>query len=120
MLNRKKCAVYAMICMVIIIAVLPVLSACGGVKESEFDVVQNEVSEYLADRAGNMKVSDLHMAIVDGDAPYIVNLRKPEDYTKSDLIRWLIVLIKLILMLRYMCTAIPGNHRLRLHLCYRC
>lgn len=83
MLNRKRCSACAMICMVIILIVLPILSACGGVKESEFDVVQNEVSEYLSDRAGNVKASDLHMAIVDGDAPYIVSIRKSEDYAKG-------------------------------------
>jgi rhodanese-related sulfurtransferase len=73
-----------MICVAIILIVLLMLSACGGgVKESEFDVVKNEVSTYISDRAGNTKASNLQMAIVEGDAPYIVSVRSSEDYSKG-------------------------------------
>ncbi|GAG21579.1 unnamed protein product, partial [marine sediment metagenome] len=49
-------------------------------EKSEFDVVKDAVAAYLADKAGNMKASDLHMKIAEGDAPYIVSLRTAEDY----------------------------------------
>ena len=84
---------------------MPLLSACGGGEEpspepapapspepeptpapapaAEFDVVKDAVAAYLTDKAGNMKASDLHMKIAEGDAPYIASLRKPEDYAKG-------------------------------------
>jgi len=85
---------------------MPLLSACGGGEEpapapapapapspepapapapavAEFDVVKDAVAGYLADKAGNMPAADLHMKIAEGDAPYIVSLRKAEDYAKG-------------------------------------
>jgi len=50
---------------------------------AEFDVVKDAVADYLADKAGNVKASDLNMRIAEGDAPYIVSLRKAEDYAKG-------------------------------------
>jgi rhodanese-related sulfurtransferase len=80
---------------------MPILSACGGgeetttaaptttsptttvVEKSEFDVVKAAVAAYLTSPASNMKASDLHMAIAEGDAPYIVSLRSAADYAKG-------------------------------------
>ena len=49
-------------------------------EKNEFDVVKDAVADYLTDKAGNMKASDLQMKIAEGDAPYIVSLRSAEDY----------------------------------------
>ncbi len=79
---------------------MPMLSACGGEEEpapapapspepepapavAEFDVVKDAVADYLADKAGNMPASDLHMMVAEGDAPYIVSLRSAADYAKG-------------------------------------
>jgi len=85
---------------------MPLLSACGGgepappapapapsstvpsattpvAEKTEFEVVKASVAEYLTHIAGNMKAADLHMKIAEGDAPYIVSLRKAEDYAKG-------------------------------------
>ena len=81
---------------------IPLLSACGGEEEptptpspgpeptpspapaiAETDVVKDAVVAYLADKAGNMKAADLHMKVAEGDAPYIISLRKAEDYAKG-------------------------------------
>lgn len=70
---------------------VPLLSACGGEEtpapilaptpeKSEFDVVNDAVTNYLADKAGNMNASDLHMKLAEGDVPYIVSLRTAENY----------------------------------------
>ena len=74
---------------------MPLLSACGGeeettspttpspttvAEETEFNVVKDAVAAYLTDMAGNMKASDLHMKIAEGDAPYIVSLRSADNY----------------------------------------
>ncbi|MBL7165766.1 MAG: rhodanese-like domain-containing protein [Dehalococcoidales bacterium] len=75
------------------------LNACGGAEEvkqveekpvtttvvevSEFEVVKDAAAEYLTAPAGNMKASDLFMAIAEGDAPYIVSLRSATDYAKG-------------------------------------
>jgi len=84
-----------------LLSVVPLLSACGGAEtppttetpteietpttapapeQSEFDIVQAAVKAYLADKAGNMKASDLHMSIVEGDAPSIVSIRSADHY----------------------------------------
>ena len=89
----------ATICLIVLLIALPLLSACGGAQEpapttpttpqtpvaetSEFEVVKNAVAAYLPDKAGNMKASDLQMKIAEGDAPYIVSVRKAEDYAKG-------------------------------------
>jgi len=79
---------------------MPVLTACGGGEEtttqptatsptttvaekSEFDIVKAVIADYLTSPASNMKASDLHMAIAEGDAPYIVSLRSTADYAKG-------------------------------------
>jgi len=81
---------------------MPLLSACGGGGETttattspttsptttvaevvEFDVVKGAVADYLPNKAGNMQASDLHLAIAEGDAPYIVSLRSAADYAKG-------------------------------------
>ena len=94
--------VSAVIILLALLVTLPLLSACGGEEEpipapapapvpapapapekSEFDTVKAAVADYLADKAGNTKASDLHMRIAEDDAPYIVSLRKPEDFAKG-------------------------------------
>jgi rhodanese-related sulfurtransferase len=50
---------------------------------AEFDVVKDAVADYLTHVAPNMKASDLHMAILEGDAPYIVSLRSAADYANG-------------------------------------
>lgn len=97
---RSNVTIVAII--VALLVVMPLLSACGGEEAAseptageetnateetapaeetaEFDVVKDAVANYLTDRAGNMKAADLHMKIAEGDAPYIVSVRKAEDY----------------------------------------
>lgn len=85
------------------LTVTPILTGCGGGEEDtetttttttttdtntqtevdEFEVVLDAVSDYMTQRAGNMKASDLQMRIAEGDAPYIVSLRSAEDYAKG-------------------------------------
>ena len=48
---------------------------------SEFDIVRDAVTDYLADKAGNIKAADLHTRITDGAAPYIVRIRSADDFT---------------------------------------
>jgi rhodanese-related sulfurtransferase len=82
---------------------IPLLSSCGGeepvpepapteapvpageevVEAAEFDAVKTAVAAYLGNIAPNIKASDLKIAIAEGDAPYIVSLRKAEDYAKG-------------------------------------
>jgi len=92
--------VIAVISLLLLLAAVPLLSACGpGAPEEdevvteeeeeevvteeevlEFDVVQDAVAGYLTDRAGNMKAADLYMMIAEDDAPYIVSIRSAADY----------------------------------------
>jgi len=100
--------VSTIILMALLVA-LPLLSACGGAEapapttptpapttpapapttpapapaKAEFAVVKDAVAAYLTHKAGNIKASDLHMKIAEGEAPYIVSLRKAEDYAKG-------------------------------------
>jgi rhodanese-related sulfurtransferase len=100
MLNKKWPGVFTVILLLIVLAVMPILTGCGGGEESttgtttptttteteeveEFGVVRDAVDAYLADRAANMKASDLNLAIAEGDAPYIVSLRSADDYAKG-------------------------------------
>jgi rhodanese-related sulfurtransferase len=86
--------------LLLVLAVTPILTGCGGDEKEteattittttttqtevkEFDVVKGAVKDYLADRAGNTKASDLHMKIAEGDSPYIVSIRSAEDYAKG-------------------------------------
>jgi rhodanese-related sulfurtransferase len=91
--------VAASIILLSLLVAAPLLSACGGgepappapaptpapetpafvAEKAEIDVVRAAVADYLTHRAGNMKASDLQMKIAEGDAPYIVSLRSPED-----------------------------------------
>ncbi|MFC1946855.1 rhodanese-like domain-containing protein [Chloroflexota bacterium] len=82
--------------LLLVLTVTPILTGCGGDEKEtettttettttqtevkEFDVVKDAVKTYLADRAGNMKASDLHLSIAEGNAPYIVSLRSADDY----------------------------------------
>ena len=96
MLVKSWMKVFAVISLLLLLVTVPVLSACGGgaaVEEEEevvteeevdeFSIVQDAVADYLPDKAGNTKASDLNMMIAEGDAPYIVSLRKAEDYAKG-------------------------------------
>lgn len=86
--------------LLLVLAVTPILTGCGGGEEEtettttttttttqtevdEFEVVQDAVADYMTQRAGNMKASDLQMSIAEGNAPYIVSLRSAEDYAKG-------------------------------------
>ena len=99
---RLYSGVVAIIILLALLVSMPLLSACGGTEPApttpstpttpttppaaeaaEFDIVKDAVAAYLADRAGNTNASDLHMMIAEGDAPYIVSLRKAEDYAKG-------------------------------------
>ncbi len=98
----------AAISLIVLLLTLPLLSACGAEETapttapaaptttapaaptttvteevSEFNVVRDAVAAYLTNRAGNVKASDLHMQIVEGNAPYIVSLRSADDYAKG-------------------------------------
>ena len=89
----------AAIWLIVLLLTLPLLSACGAeetaptapstptattpAEVSEFDVVKDAVAAYLANPAGNIKASDLHMKIAEGEAPYIVSLRNADDYAKG-------------------------------------
>jgi rhodanese-related sulfurtransferase len=56
-------------------------TACAEKAEkTEFDVVKDAITEYLPNKAGELKASDLHEEIASGEAPYIADLRKPEHY----------------------------------------
>jgi len=84
-----------------LLVAMPLLSACGGgepapsapaptpstpapvAEKAEIDVVKDAAAAYLADKAGNMSASDLKIKIAESDAPYIVSLRKAEDYARG-------------------------------------
>ncbi len=104
MRNKTWPGVFTVILLLIVLTVMPILTGCGGGEETsnetttttttttttsetqavdEFDVVRDAVDAYLADRAGNIKASDLYMAIAEGDAPYIVSLRSADDYANG-------------------------------------
>jgi rhodanese-related sulfurtransferase len=96
MLVKPWMRMFVVISLLLLLIAAPVLSACGGgtaVEEEEeevveervgeFEIVRDAVAEYLPNKAGNLKASDLHMMIVDGFAPYIVSLRSAEDYAKG-------------------------------------
>jgi rhodanese-related sulfurtransferase len=79
---------------VLLLFALPMLSACNGgngeqeeeeeeeeeEEVSEFDIVMEAVEAYLADKAGNMKASDLFLLIAEDNAPYIVSVRSAAHY----------------------------------------
>jgi len=87
--------------LMLLLLTVPLLSACSGnatpVEEktttttttttteevSEFDVVKDAVADYLKNKASNIKAADLHMAIAEDNAPYIVSLRSAADYAKG-------------------------------------
>ncbi len=84
--------------LLVLLTALPILSACGGeeieteveVEEvvteeeaEEFDIVKDAVADYLTDKAGLIMASDLHMMIVEDDAPYIVSVQSAENYAKG-------------------------------------
>lgn len=93
----------SVIILLALLLAIPMLSACGGDEEptttptasptptatapapekAEFDVVKAAVANYLASPTPNIKAADLNIRIAEGDAPYIVSLRKAEDYAKG-------------------------------------
>jgi rhodanese-related sulfurtransferase len=98
MRNNTWSSIVTIIILLVVLTVTPILTGCvGGDKAApettttttteteveEFDVVRDAVDAYLADKAGNMKSSDLLMSIVDDTAPYIVSLRSAEDYARG-------------------------------------
>ncbi len=99
---RLWSSIGTIIILLALLLAMPLLTACGGEEEPapapapepepapapapaavEYDVVKDAVADYLTNIAGNMKASDLYMAIAEGDAPYIVSLRKADDYAKG-------------------------------------
>jgi len=56
------------------------LTACAEAEKTEFDVVKDAITEYLPNKAGELKAADLKAEIDAGKAPYIADLRKPEHY----------------------------------------
>jgi rhodanese-related sulfurtransferase len=85
------------ICVVLLLSTMPILTACGGgggeqeeeqeqeeeeeeEEASEFEIVLEAAQDYWANRAANMKASDLYLAITEGNEPYIVDLRSATDY----------------------------------------
>lgn len=89
------------ITLLVLLVGMPLLSACGGGEETtaspttsspattsqasvaEFDVVKDAVADYLANMAQHIKASDLHMQIVENNAPYIVSIRSSENHAKG-------------------------------------
>ena len=87
----------------LVLFTLPLIGACGGdgdtveptpttvTEVDEFEVVQEAVADYLADKAdgkngGNLAAVDLYALLNDGDEdndPYIVSLRSAADYAKG-------------------------------------
>ncbi|HEY41421.1 MAG TPA: rhodanese-like domain-containing protein [Dehalococcoidia bacterium] len=79
---------------VLLLFTMPMLTACGGgdgeqeeeeeeeeeEEASEFEIIMEAIEDYLADKAGNMSASDLHVRIAEDDAPYIVSIRSAADY----------------------------------------
>ena len=94
--------VATIIMLLALLVALPLLSACGGgeapapaptappstpttptapvTEKAEFDVVKDAVADYLTHMAPHIMASDLHMKIVEGDAPYIVSIRSAENH----------------------------------------
>ena len=94
-MRSKFISTFATTILLVMLLTLPLLTACGSPEpdtpitppeqeqeqeESEFDIVRDAVADYLADPAGNINASDLHMKIAEGDAPYIVSIRSAGDY----------------------------------------
>ena len=98
--------VVAVISLALSFVALPLLSACGGVVNAEpapkpqlefaptlasdmsgFDVIQAAVGRYLASGSSwNIKAEDLFLLLNDddeGNDPFIISVRKPEDYAKG-------------------------------------
>jgi rhodanese-related sulfurtransferase len=87
----------------LVLFTLPVIGACGDgedaveptpttvVQVDEFEVVQEAVADYLADKAdgkngGNLPATDLYALLNDGDTdndPYIASVRSAADYAKG-------------------------------------
>jgi rhodanese-related sulfurtransferase len=83
-----------------LLASIPALSACGGesttssppststatsstppvAAKAEFDVVKDAVADYLTHMAQHIAASDVHMRIVEDNAPYIVSIRSAENH----------------------------------------
>ena len=79
--------------------VTPFLTGCDGDEKEtetttttttqtevdEFDVVKDAVSDYLTNMAQHIPASDIHMRILEDDAPYIVSIRSAENHAKGSI-----------------------------------
>ncbi|MGD9142473.1 MAG: rhodanese-like domain-containing protein [Dehalococcoidia bacterium] len=89
---------FSILVLLSLLVTMPLLSACGGDSETtttttsptgttttveakaEFEVVKAAVADYLTDMVPHVMASDLHMMIVEGDAPYIVSIRSADNH----------------------------------------
>jgi rhodanese-related sulfurtransferase len=69
-----------LVLLVATLAASALLTACAEAEKTEFDVVKNAIAEYLPNKAGELKASDLKAEIDAGKAPHIADLRRPEHY----------------------------------------
>ncbi|MFP3974749.1 MAG: rhodanese-like domain-containing protein [Dehalococcoidia bacterium] len=67
-----------LVLLVAVLAVSSLLTAC--VEKTEFGVVKDAITEYLPNKAGELKATDLYEEITSGEAPYIADLRSQEHY----------------------------------------
>ena len=87
-----------------LVLTMPLMTACGNGNEpepttttpekttaapepevSEFDIVKDAVADYLTHMAPHIKASDLHLMIVEDNAPYIVSIRSAENHAAGSI-----------------------------------
>jgi rhodanese-related sulfurtransferase len=102
MQKKRRTRVAFIIALMPLIVALPLLVACGGEvptpvtepaptpaapEPAEFDAVYDAVSQYLTSGSTwNIKAEDLFLLLNDDDKsndPFIISVRKPEDYAKG-------------------------------------